>query len=97
MAALSEQQIMTCCACRTFATALAAMITDARSSQDVIAAARQVWWKQVHSPPHVLPPCACTMRCTALPVRLMRHAAVCTVFPATILHPGTCVPKAYLN
>ncbi len=49
MEALNEQQIMTCCACRSFATALAAMVTDARSSQDVIAAARQVWWKQVQA------------------------------------------------
>ena len=47
MVALSEQQIMTCCACRSFASTLAAMIAHAESSEGVIAVARDIWWKQV--------------------------------------------------
>ena len=47
MVTLSEQQVMTCCACQSYARTLANMIRDARSGEEVIMAARQVWWKQV--------------------------------------------------
>jgi hypothetical protein len=47
MVALSERQVMTCCACRSYGSTLSAMLAEARTVEDVLAAARDVWWKQV--------------------------------------------------
>ena len=38
---------MTCCACRSYASTLSAILAEARTAEDVVAAARDVWWKQV--------------------------------------------------
>ena len=75
MMALTEQQIMTCCACQSYASTLSTVLAEARSSEDVVAAARDVWWKQVQRLPLFDPSAANSM-----------HAWACSAYAAAWLH-----------
>lgn len=45
---LSEAQIFDCCACCTFAARVAARLAAGDGLDAVVAAARRVWWHEVH-------------------------------------------------